>query len=388
MTEMDFRMNFKEILIFVAGTTPQIITETIYALSQKYPAVYPDEIFIITTSTGRNRIEDTLLKKGVLKGLVREYNLPDISLTEDSFIIVRDETGKEIDDIRDEVENEIMGDLITSLIQKLTADKGTRLHCSLAGGRKTMSFYLGAALQLFGRPWDKLYHVLVTPEFETNPDFFYKPEKNRMIECRLPDGRTKRLNTRDAEIYLTDLPFIRLGNRMSLHGKDFSDLVAEGQREIDMAVIQPDVRVNLSRGEIYIGDILIRIPPVQIIIYTAFLRQKVDNCEQPDRQYCAECTDCIKPLLHLKKHSIKTMSDDYGSLYGNNTAKAGEWRDKWSGDPAFDGMIRQNISKINKAIRNNIGDSALLPYYIIAVSKKYGDTRYGIRVEKGKIRIE
>ncbi|MBI5192718.1 MAG: hypothetical protein HZA08_04660, partial [Nitrospirae bacterium] len=59
-----------------------------------------------------------------------------------------------------------------------------------------------------------------------------------------------------------------------------------------------------------------------------------------------------------------------------------------SGDPAFDGMIRQNISKINKAIRNNTGDSALLPYYIIAVSKKYGDTRYGIRVDKGKIRIE
>jgi len=46
MTEMDFRMNFKEILIFVAGTTPQIITETIYALSQKTRPVYPDELFI------------------------------------------------------------------------------------------------------------------------------------------------------------------------------------------------------------------------------------------------------------------------------------------------------------------------------------------------------
>jgi len=83
-----FQMNFKEILIFVAGTTPQIITETIYALSQKAPSIYPDEIFIITTSTGRKRIEDTLLKQGVLKRLVREYSFPDINLTEDSFIIV------------------------------------------------------------------------------------------------------------------------------------------------------------------------------------------------------------------------------------------------------------------------------------------------------------
>ncbi len=87
------------------------------------------------------------LLRPVAKNLVKEYNLPDIRLTEDSFIIVRDATGREIDDIKDEAENEIMGDLITSLIQRLTADKGTRLHCSLAGGRKTMSFYLGAALR-------------------------------------------------------------------------------------------------------------------------------------------------------------------------------------------------------------------------------------------------
>jgi len=37
---------------------------------------------------GRKRIEDTLLKQGVLKRLVREYSFPDINLTEDSFIIV------------------------------------------------------------------------------------------------------------------------------------------------------------------------------------------------------------------------------------------------------------------------------------------------------------
>ena len=381
-------MNYKETLIFVAGTTPQIITETIYALSQRVPPVYPDELFIITTSTGRKRIEDTLLKQGVLKNLVREYSLPDISFTEDSFIIVRDETGREIDDIKDESENEVMGDLITSLIQRLTTDKGTRLHCSLAGGRKTMSFYLGAALQLFGRPWDKLYHVLVTPEFETNSAFFYKPRKNRMIECRQPGGVTKRLNTRDAEIYLTDLPFIRLGNRLSLHGKGFSDLVAEGQREIDMAVIQPDVSVNLSKRELHIGDIPIRIPPVQFAIYTAFLRQKLNNCVRPDRQYCLDCTDCFCPTLTLKKNRLKGMSEDYNKLCGHNPAKAVEWRDKWSEDPAFDSMIRQNICKINDAISDRLGDSSILPYYIITPKKRYGDTPYGIRVDKGKIKIE
>ena len=68
-------------------------------------------------------------------------------------------------------------------------------------------------------------------------------------------------------------------------------------------------------------------------------------------------------------------------------AKASEWRDKWSRDSAFDGMIRQNISKINNVIRSSLRDIPLLPYYMIEGNKKYGDTLYGIRVDKGKIKI-
>ncbi|MCC7201899.1 MAG: TIGR02584 family CRISPR-associated protein [Nitrospirae bacterium] len=380
-------MNFKDILIFVAGTTPQIITETIYALSQKKPPVYADEVIIITTSAGRRRIENALIKKGILKRLVREYDLPDIRLTETSFIIVRDEAGKEIDDIRGEEENEIMGDLITSLIQKLTGDNGTRLHCSIAGGRKTMSFYLGAALQLFGRPWDKLYHVLVNPQFETNPEFFYKPKRNRMIECRQPDGTTKQINTKDAEIYLTDLPFIRLGNRLSLTGEGFGELVAEGQRDIDTAAIQPELTVNLSKRELRIGKTTVRMTPVQLAIYTAFLRQKLDYCSRTARQYCLECTECFCSIIHLKKNMIRTIAEDYRKISRCDATKAEEWRDRWSEAPAFVSMVTHNISKISRAIRKSLGDTPLLPYYAITSDRKYGDTPYGVRVEKEKIRI-
>ena len=41
---------YREILIFVAGTTPQIITETLYGLIVgKKPPVIPDELYILTT---------------------------------------------------------------------------------------------------------------------------------------------------------------------------------------------------------------------------------------------------------------------------------------------------------------------------------------------------
>ena len=104
-----------------------------------------------------------------------------------------------------------------------------------------MSFYIGSALQLFGRPWDKLYHVLITPDFESHPDFYYKPKKSRIITCG-----NKKLNTKDAEIFLAELPFIRLKDKIPLNGKDFKELVKEGQKEIDTALTQPQIKVNLK----------------------------------------------------------------------------------------------------------------------------------------------
>jgi len=71
---------YKELFIFVAGTTPQIITETIYALSQKKPAIYPHEIFIITTLTGKKVIKKSLptLTKSI-------KNYPDFSAKPSKF---------------------------------------------------------------------------------------------------------------------------------------------------------------------------------------------------------------------------------------------------------------------------------------------------------------
>lgn len=384
-------MRFREIFILVAGTTPQIITETIYALSQKNPPVYPDELYIITTSRGKRLIEDTLIKKGILKELGSEYGLPELKLKEDSFIIVKDSRDKEIDDIRDEAENEAMGNLITSFIKEKAKDPSDRLHCSLAGGRKTMSFYIGSALQLFGRPWDKLYHVLVTPEFESNPEFFYKPKKDKTIKYTLRDGTIKQLNTKDAEIHLAELPFIRLSQKLSLQGKGFKELVAEGQKEIDTATMQPELKVSLADRTVHIGDRIIEMIPVQLMLYTALLRQKTDHCKYPDREYCLECTDCFQMLVDLSSRpALNEMAKDYGKIYRGQPLKAEELIKKgWNeGNEGLPDIIRQNISKIKGAIKEQLNDETLLPYYTITTIKKYASSRYGVRVEKGKIRIE
>lgn len=213
---------FKEILIFVAGATPQIITETLWALITQEDPVYPDEIFIITTLTGKRCIEEALFTRKILQEFQQEYNLPEIPLKRDSIIVLKDLNGVELRDIRNEKDNIIAGNFITDFIRRKAMDSNVRLHCSIAGGRKTMGFYLGSALQLFGRPWDKLYHVLVSQEFESNPEFFYKPRRNKVIQCRNQDGTFIELNTDNARIELAELPFIRLGGKIDFHGKDLS----------------------------------------------------------------------------------------------------------------------------------------------------------------------
>jgi len=381
------KQEFREVFIFVAGATPQIITETIYALSQKDPPVYPDEIYVVTTSTGKRCIKETLIEMGILKELADEYGLPVLELKEDSFIIVKDSSGRELDDIRNEADNEALGDCITSVIMEKARDKSARLHCSLAGGRKTMSFYIGSALQLLGRPWDKLYHVLVTPEFESNPEFFYKTAEDKFIDCRTHNGTIKKLNAKDAEIQFAELPLIRLGNKISLQGKSFRELVAAGQKEIDTATIQPSLNVNLDERTVYVGGILIEMVAIQLMIYVSFSRQKTLHCKYPERQYCLECTDCFPTLADISSRpALEEMVKDYKSIYKGQMLKAEELLDKWPEGIKME-IIRQNISKINRTIREHLQDEMLLPYYCITALKKYGSSRYGIRAEKGKINI-
>jgi len=379
--------NFHDILVFVAGETPQVITETIYALSQRRDPVYPEKIYVITTASGRRCVEDALIRRGILRELIDHYNLPPIELGDDSFVIPKDSKGDELEDIRTASATASMGDLITSFIREKAEDFSLRLNCSITGGRKTMSFYLGSALQLFARPWDKLYHVLVSPAFEANPHFFFKPREDMLITYRSKNGEIIELNTRDAEIELTELPFIRLREKLFLKGKNFNELVSEGQLEIDIAIPQHELTVNRKERAIKIGDASIYVTPVQLMTYITFLRQKTDNCELAKRSFCFNCTECFKTLVELScKECLEVMAGDYKMIYSDHPYKASELIARWSEGLGIE-TIRQNISKINRSIREQYDNSSLIPYYLITSLRRYGSSRYGITLEKSKIRI-
>ena len=381
---------YREILIFVAGTTPQIITETLYGLIlDKKPPVVPDEIYVLTTAGGKKRIREELIQSGRIEAFRKEFGLKPLPFDEKSIIVLTDFKGNPLEDIRGAEHNEAVGDLIADFIRKKAGDPASRLHCSLAGGRKTMSFYLGSALQLFGRPWDKLYHVLVTPEFESQPDFFYKPKENRLLSIKDPQGKVvRKLNTKDAQISLVEIPFLCLSGKLALNGKGFRELVAESQREINAATLQVPLKVDFQERLVQIGGRTIEMIPMQLIVYAAFLRQKFQNCRCPDRELCLECTECFPALVDLAgKDAAAEMAEDYRRIYGPKSSRIEDFLSQWPEGMDIE-ALRQQISKINRSLREGLGEETLLPFYQVTPVGKHGSKRHGVRIEKSKVNIQ
>ena len=121
------------------------------------------------------------------------------------------------------------------------------------------------------------------------------------------------------------------------------------------------------------------------MLYTTFLNLKQQPCRFSSRDYCHTCTACFIPLVDLiSKEAIEQMAQIYQTIYGNDPDKAHELLERWDRNLETD-LLRQQISKINRTIQDDLKDPTLLPYYKVSTVKQYGSSRYGVRVEKGKI---
>ncbi len=141
----------QRILLAVAGLSPQVITETVFCLAvHRQPAFISTQIRLITSREGAERARLSLLSKdpGWFARLRYEHHLPPIRFDESCICVVRDQSGNPIEDFRSEAHNRTAADEITALVRELTADMDCALHASIAGGRKSLGFYLGYTLSL------------------------------------------------------------------------------------------------------------------------------------------------------------------------------------------------------------------------------------------------
>lgn len=268
----------RRILLCVSGLSPQIVTETLYALTVTGKSRFvPTEIHLLTTADGADRARLTLLSEepGWFQRLRREHGLPDIRFTLDHIHILRDGEGRLLCDIRSVADNEAIADAITAKVRELTADPDSAIHASIAGGRKTMGFYLGYALSLFGRPQDRLSHVLVSSPFESNPNFFYPARVERVIFATSPDQRP--LDASSATVTLADIPFVRLRDGLQeslLHeGASFGDAVRQAQRNL----AAPSLTLNATTCRVRCGETVLRLTPISFAWLAWFARRALEG---------------------------------------------------------------------------------------------------------------
>ncbi len=363
----------RRILLAVTGLSPQVVTETLYALAiQSKPAFIPSEIRLITTREGRERARLSLLhpKSGWFHRLRRDYSLPLIAFDDDHIRVLRDGNGKPLDDIRSPGDNLRAADAITEQVRILTQDSDSALHVSIAGGRKTMGFYLGYALSLFGRPQDRLSHVLVSPPYESHPQFFYPTPHSELIHTLPPDSRP--LDVKDAQVTLADIPFVRLRDGLEpaslQQGASYSETVAEAQRALPPLAL----RLEPADCRLHAAGIELTLSPAAFALY--WLTAERAHKGQPGVHWSE--TELAEELLHY-----------YGRLVGLHS---GEYE---RAERAYArGMSKENFdpakSHINRVLRRKLGRHAD-PYLIKALDGIPGSRyrRFGLGLEPQHIRV-
>lgn len=379
-----------------AGKTPQIVTETLYALTQQHQQRV-DEIRVITTLEGRNGILEHLLdpKHGKFFVFCRDYAIDpaSINFSEAEIALLRTPDGEMLEDIRTVDDNEHAANQICQMVRDLTRDDSTAVHASVAGGRKTMGIYLTAAMQLFGRTQDQLSHVLVPEDFETHPDFYYIPPKPQELKIRdRQNGDERVLSTAQARIHLAPIPFIRLrqllGGRLAEEDWRYSEEVKRAQEELEFLDAAHVVRLDAARRTVTVGQRGVQLPRRHFFFYALFAGFQQDRRGQEGFVSPSEIT---LGDLDVVYHKITRAR---GEELGLEQARQDEPNHQFvetlarclrTGDlEALKDSIVEDVSRVRRIFR----DQHLPARFCIETRGRYRNKLYGIAVPRERIEWE
>ncbi|MCB1968409.1 MAG: TIGR02584 family CRISPR-associated protein [Candidatus Accumulibacter sp.] len=341
----------RRILVAVTGLSPQIVTETLYALAvapSNAPFV-PTEVHLITTRGGAEKARLALLsdEPGWFHRLCQDYALPKIQFSAETIHVLKEADGRSLEDIRSPEDNRRAADGITALIRQFTSDPDCALHVSIAGGRKTMGFFLGYALSLYGRPQDQLSHVLVSQPFESSIGFYYPTPSSRIIE--MPGGRL--VDSAEAEVTLAELPFVSLRHGLPdalLTGlASYNETVEAARRAIAPARLQ----IDLATRRVEAGGKVFSLPPAELALLSVFAR-RAQHEEAPLPAPAKELPDADWKKRYLVE--LRWIARPMRDL--DETERA--LRKGMDG-----GYFSVRLSKLKKLLRRELGPAAA-PYLI------------------------
>ena len=229
----------RRVLLCATGLSPQVVTETLFSLAAAGAGerFVPDEVHVVTTTRGAEAVRLMFIdeRANQLARLCEQYTLP---MPKVKLHLMQGPEGA-LDDLRSASQNDAAADSILQVVRELTAKDDTTIHFSIAGGRKTMGYYLGTCASLLGRPQDRMSHVLVNEPFESAPEFFFPPRPPQILQLRGGPADTAR-----ARIDLAAVSFIRMRSLLPaplIEKGSFTQLVAV----VDGMLVNPGIVLRI-----------------------------------------------------------------------------------------------------------------------------------------------
>lgn len=358
----------RRILLAVTGLSPQIVTETLFALALAPDEPFiPTEVHLLTTRTGKDLARTALLHPdgGQFHALLADYPQLGRPRFDDACIhVIHDTDGQPLPDIRSPAENAAAADTITALMAELTRDPDAALHVSIAGGRKTMGFYLGYAFSLYARPQDRLSHVLVSSPFESHPEFFFPPATPRRLSTR--DNR--HIDTADAVVTLAEIPVVRLR-----HG--LPEALLKGQQGFNAAVdavqasfAPPRLDIDLGARSVRCGERSLALPPALLTWLAWWARQTLAG----------------QPMHHWRTADAQSFLDLYQRVVGIDAETLEKARKRLAQGMEQE-FFEQNNAKLNRALQQQLGPAA--QPYLLTTQGTRPHTRRGLTLPPGAITL-
>jgi CRISPR-associated protein (TIGR02584 family) len=358
----------RRILICTTGMSPQVVTETLFALAVRPSAGQqpwvPTEVHLISTRQGAEHARLNLLSTtpGWFHKLRADYGLPPILFTPEHIHCIEAQDGQPLEDIRTPADNEATADRIAELIRSFSQQESAQLHVSIAGGRKTMGYYLGYAMSLYGRAQDRLSHVLVNGAFESHPEFYYPTPYERVIHTRDPKNPLA-LDCRNAQVDLAEIPFVRLRDGLPqrlLHGHArFTETIEIA----NLAHASPVLRIDLRRRSVEVSGLPVALGESGFALYAWLAKRALTDEPEVDWTDPAQWDGEFVPLVRRLFGEFDSVSERIEeSLRRNFKGRSNETAH----------YFLPLLSRVNKALEEALGEALARRVQVVRVGEKRG----------------
>lgn len=370
----------KKILLAACGKTPQIITETVYALWEK--GQLPDRIRIVTTKAGKEALHNDLLhpEHGIFYKFCAEYGIDahTIDFSWQNILVPRGAHGLELEDITSEEDS--IAFLKTCLEESfaLTNNLDDTVYFSIAAGRKTMGASLTLAAQYYGRRQDRLYHVLVHSDYEYSPFFFYPPKIPQTIQLHNSKGEIYYKSTEYAKISLVNIPFFSIREQLSSQKLAKPVLPEELLLGVETTAA-PQLIVDVRNLSIQWQGKKLQFQVAWFTLYLFFITKR--------KRCAAQAKNDVEDTIDIVE--ITQNNQEIASLY-HKLSKYIPCKDIPQSDSGILALNAENFrsyrSKVNAKIKKSFGSVNCESIGISTFGKK-PDSRYGIVLEPHLIEI-